>query len=680
KQVFFAWKPGSTNHAASWDQDQCFHIFKVNIDGTGLVQLTDGKWNDFDPCCLPSGRLAFISERRGGYGRCHLRPVPTYTLFSMKEDGSDIIHLSYHETNEWQPSVDNNGMIIYSRWDYVDRDDCIAHHPWTCYPDGRDPRTWHGNYPLPTTTMEGSNWPDGRNFRPWSEFNARAIPNSSKFVVTGAGHHTEAYGQLVMIDPTVKDDGKMSQVIGISTKKTNWGDESGPWATAYPLSEQYFLASYNGDIVFIDQSANRLTVCPLSATSAANLANFKLIDPIPVKVRKKQSDISVQTFEGEREKLPHEAARLSVINVYNSDLPFPTGTKIKWLRVIQLIPKTTQNINQPQVCVASESVCRMSLGIVPVESDGSAHFQAPVDRCLMFQVLDSNYMAVQSMRSLTYVHKGEHLSCAGCHEDKWTTPPADNSIAAKRAPTQLKQEFAEALPVSFYRTAKPVFDAKCVSCHTQQKKGPNMSYSSLTSYLFHFCDGGWPYTNGNINVAVVGGSRSIPGKVGARTSKLYQHCLPSHHSVALTADELHRVTLWLDMNSNELGSEGDVNGQKSGKLVWPTMDVDPANPLGIETGASVSVRSDKAVPMMVAKPYSIRAAAGNLSIDGVCARAHRVEVFSMRGQLLAAQKGKGNLHFSVGQRRLGAGMFIVRLTLDGKIFTESVSVAEESWL
>jgi hypothetical protein len=26
---------------------------------------------------------------------------------------------------------------------------------------------------------------------------------------------------------------------------------------------------------------------------------------------------------------------------------------------------------------------------------------------------------VRSMRSGTYVHQGEHLSCAGCHEDKW---------------------------------------------------------------------------------------------------------------------------------------------------------------------------------------------------------------------------------------------------------------------
>jgi hypothetical protein len=150
KTIVFAWSP--INPVS----ERCYHIFKVNVDGSNLVQLTDGtafndpqnyglpyrkpnqSHHDFDPCWLPNGRIVFVSERRGGYGRCHPAPKPTFTLYSMKDDGSDIICLSYHETNEWHPSVNNDGMIAYTRWDYLDRDDCIAHHLWTCYPDGRD--------------------------------------------------------------------------------------------------------------------------------------------------------------------------------------------------------------------------------------------------------------------------------------------------------------------------------------------------------------------------------------------------------------------------------------------------------------------------------------------------------------------------------------------------------------
>jgi hypothetical protein len=672
KTVVFGWKSSSRpTGGATFNQDVCFHIFKINIDGTGLVQLTDGKWDDFDPCWLPSGRIVFISERRGGYGRCHPRTVPTYTMHSMKDDGSDIIAISYHETNEWHPSVDNNGMIVYSRWDYVDRDDCIAHNMWICYPDGRDPRAWHGNYPLPLTTLEGSNWPDGRNYRPWSEPNVRAIPNSTKYVATASGHHTQSFGDLIIIDPGKVDDNKMSQITGITTKKTGWGDNEGPWATAWPLSEDYYLASYNGDIVFIDKSGNRLSVCPRSATPAANLANFKLIDPIPVKPRTPPQNIAVQTFEGEREKLPHESARLSVMNVYESDLPFPAGTKIKWIRVIQIIPKATPNINDPMIGYPSESLVRMPLGIAPVEADGSAYFEAPVDRVLMFQALDSNYMAVQSMRSDTYVHKGEHLSCIGCHEDKWKTPPNLNPSALKRAPSKLQTEFAEALPMSYYRCVKPIFDTKCASCHSQQGKGPNMSYSSLKSYAWYFCGDGWPYLNGDLTNAKKGGSRTIPGKFGARISGLYTHCLPSHHNVSLTKDELHRITLWMDCNSNEYGSDQNLSGQRSGQIVWPTFDFDSKNVLGIET-STVSVAPAPAITPAAVTPYTVRTVRGQLNLDGTCTHAHRVEIFNTNGRRLALFSGTGSVHYSLPASSLPVGLLVVRMVADGKKYTGAV--------
>ena len=44
-----------------------FHIYAVNADGTNLRKLTDGLYDDFDPCPLPDGGIAFMSSRRGGY-------------------------------------------------------------------------------------------------------------------------------------------------------------------------------------------------------------------------------------------------------------------------------------------------------------------------------------------------------------------------------------------------------------------------------------------------------------------------------------------------------------------------------------------------------------------------------------------------------------------------------------
>jgi len=45
-------------------------------------------------------------------------------------------------------------------------------------------------------------------------------------------------------------------------------------------------------------------------------------------------------------------------------------------------------------------------------------------------------------------------------------------------------------------------------------------------------------------------------------------------------DDYRRVVLWLDSNSLRLGAFENVEKQVAGEVVWPTLDVDPANPQG----------------------------------------------------------------------------------------------------
>ena len=190
---------------SSFTDKNAWHIFSVNTNGTELKQLTHGVFNDFDPCWLPSGQIVFISDRRGGFGRCHMgydggAPWFSYTLHRMNADGSKMERLSHHETCEWQPSILHDGMIVYTRWDYVDRGFYQAHHPWTTTPDGRNAIALHGNYPL--------NWYD----RPCMEMEIRAIPGSQKLMALAAAHHGQTYGSIVIVDPNVDDNDAMSNV------------------------------------------------------------------------------------------------------------------------------------------------------------------------------------------------------------------------------------------------------------------------------------------------------------------------------------------------------------------------------------------------------------------------------------------------------------------------------------
>ncbi|MHC4546322.1 MAG: HzsA-related protein [Planctomycetota bacterium] len=463
-----------------WHEGRSYHILKVNIDGTGLEQLTDGTWNDFDPCWLPNGRVVFISERRGGYLRCG-RVCPTYTLFDMNPDGSDIRCLSPHETNEWHPSVTNDGMIIYTRWDYMDRHGCTAHLPWITTPDGRNSRAVHGNFAP-------------RELRADMELDVRAIPNSHKFVATGAPHHGQAFGSLVVFDPRIEDDDAMAPLKRI-TPEVDFPETQGGaqvYGTAWPLSEKYYLCVYDPTMQpgIGRQGKNHLRgrygiyLVDIFGNKELIYRDPKIAcqSPMPLRPRSKPPvlpDKSVRVAKGQ----PAEGT-LALINVYDTLTPWPQNMKIKSLRVYQILPMSVPSGAPPHETslrepTAGDSVvlARYVLGTVPVEEDGSAHFSVPAGKELFFQVLDEKGLAVQSMRSATYLQPGEMLVCQGCHEPRHRAPesPRNIPIAMRREPSKPTPDVDGTNPFSYPRLVQPVLDKHCVQCHQNHpNKAPRL--------------------------------------------------------------------------------------------------------------------------------------------------------------------------------------------------------------
>ena len=263
------------------------------------------------------------------------------------------------------------------------------------------------------------------------------------------------------------------------------------------------------------------------------------------------------------------------------------------MRIVQVIPqmldKRFSRASVSQVSFATDSIGRMPLGVVPVEEDGSVYCEAPVGKAIYFQLLDERGMAVHSMRSVTFVHPGEHLSCQGCHEDKWagTPQPTSRPIALNRPPSEIMPEVSSgAMPFNYIQLVKaPVFDKKCVECHKKHEKAPDMSYKSLARNDLAFS---YPGENPALEVWGVGGSRTAPGRFGARVSGIVKSLNEKdyHKDVKLTDDEWRRLTLWLDMNSNEIcwigNDDAEIAAQKAGTPIWPPVDVDQANPTGVE--------------------------------------------------------------------------------------------------
>ena len=209
--------------------------------------------------------------------------------------------------------------------------------------------------------------------------------------------------------------------------------ENGPqiYGTAWPLAENYYLCVYdrgggNYGIYLIDAFGNRELLY--------RDPEIACLGPVPLKPRPVPPRIPAvgeptrlvdsPTYDevGAEHALDPNSPGMSgmgvvgVVNVYDSLHPFPEDAKIETLRIVQVLPKSTFNHHKPQIGYGCETGARAVLGTVPVESDGSAHFYLPAAKDVFFQAIDNRGLAVQSMRSATYVHAGEKLVCAGCHE------------------------------------------------------------------------------------------------------------------------------------------------------------------------------------------------------------------------------------------------------------------------
>jgi hypothetical protein len=571
-------------HVGVWAQGMSFHVFSANLDGTDLRMLTDGTWNEISPCFMPSGRIVFLSERRGGFTRCG-RCVPSYVLYDMNPDGTDLRCLSFHETNEFSPSVTHAGMLVYTRWDYIDRHGCTAHHPWLTTPDGRNPRQIHGNY-----TRRGS--------RPDMESEIRAIPGSSRFVATAAPHHGQSFGSLIVIDPNVSDEVKPMAPVKRLTPHIVFPESQGgigaaeAFGQAWPLSEKYYLCAKRGKekgtdkagkfaIYLIDAFGNWDLICRDPALNC--------LSPIPVKSQKIPPVLSDMSVRVPADK--EAEAVVGVLNVYDSYKPFPSGTKIKALRIYQLFPcsvpeQRTFHATGMRIPQAYDSInlARAVLGTVPVEEDGSAYFTAPARKLLYFQVLDEKGLAVTSMRSAAYFQPGERAVCQGCHEPKLSSPVSrkGKEKAFKRAPSRIQADVDGTNPFSYPRLVQPVLDRNCVACHEKNAgKAPPLDRKIVRRTPRGYMDPETDYFASYMSLAPKYGffsypdeTRSTPGQFGARVSKLYEMLDKGHHDVKLSQEDMHRVTVWLDSVSLFYGVYEKEGGkaQLRGEIVKPTLE------------------------------------------------------------------------------------------------------------
>lgn len=568
KRVVFAY----ADHTPPRDLWQ-FFLYEINVDGTGLRQVTGrdddplvgagGRMTvvseDYDPCYLPDGGFVFISTRNQGGVRCHNggRYCPTYLLYRCDADGSNVRQLSFGEANEWDPIVMPDGLILWTRWDYINRPVIPTLGLWTIRHDGTAAGHYFGNYTA----------------NPCRICQPRPIPGSHKIVATTAGHHTIHAGSLILIDRQIAEDGleAITRLTPEATFPESEVHSPVSYSTPYPLSQELFLVAfsphpYPGVMSQVPQH-DAYGIYLIDTLGGRELfyrdPEISCFAPMPVQPRPKPPAPSSAVAGKETQT----NGVFYLQDVYQSSQDIPRGT-IQRVRVNELIPQPTQRV--PYSSAVRFEVLKRVLGTVPVDESGSVAFEAPAGVPLQFQALDEDGMAVMTMRTFTHLQPGEKASCVGCHEPRTSSPTTGPTLPAGQVVLKLEPPVGPEYPggLSFAKTVQPVLDRYCIDCHGLKETAggvdllgtidtteenvaktfhqllPSTAYASLTR------GGRW------VKIAQYGGETwySRPKDYFAHGGTLAGLLLEGHEGVELDPESRQRVFDWLDLNAPFYGT------------------------------------------------------------------------------------------------------------------------------
>ncbi len=601
-RVLFAYCPVK-EAPASWDfNDQTrhlrYHIQELSLDSGKVRALTEGDTDNFSPVVLPSGEVLFLSTRRGGYHRCGRGPCFVYTLARMEADGRNARSISFHETHEWDPSLLNDGRVVYTRWDYVDRNAVHYQQLWSALPDGSNARVYYGN----------------NTWNPTGIWEARAVPVSSRVMATAAPHHGMSAGSVILLDTTRGIDGKepltrltpdvrfpeseFPLAVGPSptaydfdtsvkghwatTLVEPWREQAAPeeekrwlghcYKSPWPLSEKFFIVSYSFDQLVGEPGPNLPNMFGLYFADAFGNKELVYRDPAISSLwarplARRTPPLEAPALNPQPSAASHLAGERGLFfmsDVKESWPRLPGDMPVTHLRIIQVLLKTTPNADSPRVGAAFAAPGKQVLGTVPVEADGSALFEVPAGTPMLFQALNAQGRAVQTMRSLVYLQPGEHRSCIGCHEQRTKTASVGASAQALgRAPSRIKPGPDGSRPFSYPRLVQPVLDRHCVRCHDGKKPGRPVltgepeghftkSYNALVSRVSFTA---WNRPEQNFE------PMTEPLRFGAIASPLTRILDQGHGEVTLTPEDQERLNTWMDANALFYGTF-DVNEQK----------------------------------------------------------------------------------------------------------------------
>jgi cytochrome c5 len=521
-KILFSYRPGGTRH---------YHLYEIGADGTGLRQLTDGPFDDIEPAYLPDGGIVFPSSRCKRFVACWYTPVAT--LHRMDADGGNIRILSSNIVHDNTPSVLPDGRVLYTRWEYVDRAPQKFHGLWSMNPDGTGQMIVFGNMQPPGEWI--------------LMIDAKPIPGSDRVVAVFSPHHgnREHAGHVMIVDPDAGADtpDRPRQISPQVEMASGWMGGRDGFRDPFPLSGDCFLVAQDKSLLILDAQGR---------THEIYRAEKMVHEPCAIRPRPRERIIP-QHYDPAR-----KTGRLVVADVHHGrSMEGVRPGEIKTLLVLEQLP-TPVNFSgvQQNLSMNGTFTLKRILGTVPVEPDGSAHFEVPALRSLHFVALDGQGRTVKRMQSFCTVMPGETTGCVGCHEKRTDTPRFNRILLATARPASQIEPIANVPDVIDYpRDIQPVFDKHCVECHSAEKPDGRVVLTGdrnewfTQSYYALFSSDQVSDSQGYDE----DGNRAARG-FGSVASALMKKIDGSHYDVELSGSEQALIRLWIDTGATFPGT------------------------------------------------------------------------------------------------------------------------------
>ncbi len=570
-RILFSYRPGGTDF---------YHLYEINIDGTGLKRLTSGRCDDIEPTYLPDDRIMFCSSRCNQWVPCWFSQVAV--IYRCDAGGSNIQRISANIEHDNTPWMLADGRVIYERWEYVDRSRVGFHHLWSMNPDGTGQMVYYGNL-HPHTLM----------------IDAKPIPGTDNVVaIFSPGHGKQEHeGAVTIVKPHAGPDDQSA------ARKLNKGED---FRDPHPLSAEEFLVARKSAILLMDGQGRTTELYRLPDALAK--AGAEVHEPRALRPRPREPVIPSRSSAGQT------TGRLMLqdVNVGRRMEGVKRG-EIRKLLVLESLPKpTNESGKMPPMSFLGTYTLERVLGTVPVEADGSAYFEVPAVRSLFFVALDENNNSVKRMQSFLSVMPGEINSCVGCHEHRTQAPPpTQGSPLALQRPASRIEPLKDIPQIYDYpRDIQPIMDRHCVSCHDYARP-KDVAHGPRAGGVILSGDRGPIYSHSYYQLTALGHvsdgrdrlhTNLPPRSIGTSASPVMKLLDGSHYGAKLTGHEIDMIRYWIESAAPYPGTYAALGTGMIGGYPKSQLDTtDRKWPESVQGGAAIQRRCischDKSMPM-----------------------------------------------------------------------------------